>query len=120
MLETIVNAQVTTPPLFACSPDGLIGSDGGLEIKRLDDENHVKTRLGDIDKKYLAQIEWCLFVTDRKWWDYMGYCETIPEPLTADIRRIEATDKRMNEIKKIALDFIGELEINLEQFRLAA
>lgn len=103
-------------PLFACSPDGLVGEDGGIEIKRLDEHNHIKTMLGDIDKKYLSQIKWCLFVTGRKWWDYVGYCETMPEPLTSDIRRLKREDLEIEKVEEIAFSFVRELEENLIKF----
>ena len=56
------------------SPDGIVGDDGGVEIKRHD--NNVFTKLvcsGDIDSKYEWQIYMSLFVTGRKWWDYVAY-----------------------------------------------
>ena len=58
-----------------CSPDGLIGEDGGLEIKCPSDTNYLKILLDDknIDSKYIWQIQMNLFITGRQWWDYMAY-----------------------------------------------
>jgi len=105
-------------PLFACSPDGLIDEDGGLEIKRLDDVNHMKVILSSIDKKYLNQIRWCLFVTGRDWWDYLGYCETMPEPLTGHIIRFEREKCGMDEVENVALEFVEQLEQTLIKFEI--
>lgn len=101
-------------PLFGCSPDGLIGNDGGIEIKRLDEENHIKVIIAEQpEKKYIHQIEWCLFCTDRKWWDYVGYCETLPQPLTCYTKRITLNEEREISIKETALKFIDDLEKTL-------
>lgn len=57
-----------------CSPDGLIGEDGGVEIKCHSDVNHFKMIMDrKIDPKYLAQIQMCLLITGRQWWDYVAY-----------------------------------------------
>ena len=59
-----------------CSPDGLIGEDGGLEIKCLKDEKYFKVLLEGIEtvlSDYIWQIQMCLYVTGRKWWDLVLY-----------------------------------------------
>ena len=59
-----------------CSPDGLIGKDGGLEIKCLKDEKYFKVLLEGIEtvlSDYIWQIQMCLYVSDRKWWDLALY-----------------------------------------------
>jgi len=59
-----------------CSPDGLIGEEGGLEIKCLKDEKYFKVLLEGIEtvvSNYIWQIQMCLYVSDRKWWDLALY-----------------------------------------------
>ena len=59
-----------------CSPDGLIGEEGGLEIKCLKDEKYFKVLLEGIEtvlSDYIWQIQMCLYVTGRKWWDLVLY-----------------------------------------------
>lgn len=59
-----------------CSPDGLIGEDGGLEIKCVNDVNFFKLILfgeKEIESKYLWQVQMCLYVSGRKWWDLVFY-----------------------------------------------
>jgi hypothetical protein len=56
-----------------CSPDGLIGEDGGLEIKcpfglRKDEAPAFKTLKEQ--PHYYDQIQFSLWVTGRKWWDF--------------------------------------------------
>ena len=59
-----------------CSPDSLVGDEGGLEIKCPDDKNFFKILLGgekEIDTKYHWQIQMCLLISERKWWDIAFY-----------------------------------------------
>jgi len=57
-----------------CSPDGLIGDDGGLEIKCLKATNHFEMLLdGIIPTKFIPQVQGSLWVTGRQWWDLLGY-----------------------------------------------
>lgn len=56
------------------SPDGLIGDDGGLEIKCPGAEEFLRfldTR--EMDNKYYMQVQWNLYVTGRIWWDFVYY-----------------------------------------------
>jgi len=59
-----------------CSPDGLIGEDGGIEIKCPNDVNFFKILMDGekaIDQKYRWQVQMCLLVSERKWWDLVFY-----------------------------------------------
>ena len=59
-----------------CSPDGLIGETGGLEIKCINDIAHYKMILlgeSEIDTKYIWQVQMSLFITGREWWDLCFY-----------------------------------------------
>lgn len=59
-----------------CSPDWLIGSDWGMEIKCQSDPIHfalITHGVEWIDTKYLWQIQMCLYITGRKWRDFVSY-----------------------------------------------
>lgn len=106
-------------PYLACSPDGLIGFLSGLEIKRLDEHNHIRVMMYEkIEPKYFSQIEWCMYVTGRPYWSYFGYCETLPEPLTGYLKDFEMSRERRNEIDLIANKFTQELDGHLDKFGL--
>lgn len=65
---------------FGCSPDGLIGEDGGLEIKCPLPQTQVSWLLsGDLPADYRAQVHGSLIVTGRQWWDFVSYCPGLPE-----------------------------------------
>src|SRR5580693_1153909 len=81
---------VTTDDMrVGCSPDGLIGEDGGLEAKCPRPETHIGYLLGQtVPKDYLAQIHGSMYVTGRRWWLFFSYCRRLP-PLILRAERDE-------------------------------
>lgn len=57
--------------LVGCSPDGLVGEKGGLEVKCKTWPHHLWAVVHDwVDPKHYAQVQWNIMVTEREWWDY--------------------------------------------------
>lgn len=64
---------------YGCSPDALVGDDGGAEIKSRRGDIQVKTLLeGRVPPENMKQIQFSLFVTGRQWWDYVSYSPQLP------------------------------------------
>ena len=56
------------------SPDGLLDKDGLLEIKCVISSTHIETILsGKMPSLHIPQIQGLLWVTDRKWCDFVSY-----------------------------------------------
>lgn len=56
------------------SPDGFVGEEGGIEIKCPLAHTHVGYLLGKkLPTEYIQQVQGNLFVTGRKWWDFVSY-----------------------------------------------
>lgn len=59
---------------IGASPDGLVGKEGGIEIKSRKPRVQLRTTLTDrVPTENLAQIHACMLVLDRDWWDYVSY-----------------------------------------------
>ena len=59
---------------YGCSPDFLIGEDGGCEIKCPKLITHRKYRNSNkLPTIYKLQVLGSLLVTGREWWDFMSY-----------------------------------------------
>lgn len=60
---------------IGCSPDGMIKSEKGLiEIKNHSDKIFLELMLtGKVDPKYIAQMQYQLWVTGYDWVDYFGF-----------------------------------------------
>ena len=70
--------------LYGCSPDSFIDDDGGLEVKCLKAENHIKAIMYHRKHKkcppdYVQQTQGSLLVTGRKWWDLYFYHPDLPD-----------------------------------------
>ena len=62
-----------------CSPDSLIGNDGGLEIKIALPHIQVDRLLrGSLPPEHKAQVQGSLWVTEREWWDFCSHCPKLP------------------------------------------
>jgi hypothetical protein len=66
---------LTDDGAFGSSPDGLIGEDGGLEIKCPSAGVHVEYMLDpqSLVSRYRGQVQGGLYVTGRSWWDLLSY-----------------------------------------------
>jgi len=92
------------------SPDGLIGADGMIEIKCVIPSVHVETiDTGKIDGGYYKQIQWGLYVTGRRWCDFISYSPTLKNCLMW-IRYFNRDEKLITELIEGAEKFIDELK----------
>ena len=100
--------------LYGCSADGLIGDDGGIEIKCPASHTHVEYLLGGkLPTTYVQQVQGCMFVTGRSWWDFVSYYPGL-RLLRIRIERDEFFIKQL----EIALnEFCDELETLTEKLK---
>lgn len=64
---------------IGCSPDGLIGEDGGIEVKSLELPHHIEVLMGGVlPTEYAAQVHGCMLVTGRPWWKFFAYRRNFP------------------------------------------
>ncbi len=63
-----------------CSPDGLVGENGGLEIKCRGAKAHMGTLMG-ADPATATQVQGSLLVTERDYWDMLSYNPAFPPTL---------------------------------------
>ena len=89
------------------SPDGLVGDDGLLEIKCPSAPVHVEyLRAGILPPKYKAQVMGQLWVTDRKWCDFLSYHPEI-KPFCIRVFRDDDFIKTLELILSEACDTIS-------------
>ncbi len=87
--------------LVGCSPDGLVGEDGGVEIKSLDDKAYFDFLLeGDkaINSSHIWQCQMNLLITNRKWWDLVIYNPNFKQSMFVfrilpDVEKFKALEK---------------------------
>jgi exodeoxyribonuclease (lambda-induced) len=78
-----------------CSPDALIGEEGGCEIKCPQTVNHLKWLLeGGLPKEHAPQVYFSLWVTRRSWWRFISYHSRFPK-LVVTVRPDEKIEKQI-------------------------
>jgi putative phage-type endonuclease len=103
-------------PGIHSSPDGLVGFNGGLEIKTQLPHVFIATKDTEkISRDYILQCQHFLWVSGREWIDFMAYCPEMPNP--SWIKRIYRDEKQIEEIKSECLKFIDELNTLVERMR---
>lgn len=61
------------------SPDGLVSSDGLIEIKSPRMATHIKSLLtNQVPSEYISQVQTGLAVSGRYWCDFISYCPGLP------------------------------------------
>ena len=101
------------------SPDGLIFADGGAEIKCPEATEFVRyldTGMLKDEKKYLAQIQWNMFITGRDWWDYIVFHPEFGER-SLNHKRINRDESVMDIFERKTSKYIAELERILSTFK---
>lgn len=72
------------------SPDSLIGTDAGLEIKVAIPAVQIeRLQRGTLPTEHVAQVQGSMWVSERASWSFVSYCPKLP-PLIIDVPRDEA------------------------------
>ena len=97
------------------SPDGLVGEDGLVEIKCPTDAKFIKFLINrKPDSKYIWQMQHQMYVTNRKWCDFVIFNDNLNR---LEITRIERDEAKIEKIK-IGLDSgIIKIEEILEKIK---
>ena len=95
---------------FGCSPDGLVGNDGLIEIKCPNTATHIDYVMQDkVPTKYIPQIQCQLSVTGRKWCDFVSFDPRLPDGLQILIVRLERDDEYIEKLEARVVKFLDEV-----------
>lgn len=121
LIEEVGFVPHPTIPMTGASPDGLVGSDGLVEIKCPMTATHIDTFVsGAVPAKYLTQIQWQLCCTGRAWCDFVSYDPRLPEAMRMLIRRVPRDGVRIVELEAEVSAFLAEVEATIADLEAAA
>lgn len=104
--------------MVGSSPDGLIDDDGGLEIKcPANRDVHALTLRYGMPNEHIGQVQGNLWVTNRKWWDFVSYNPNMPEGLKLYIQRIERDDDYIESLELSVTKFCDEVDALVEFYK---
>jgi len=124
--ETVFNLFVEEVPFinhptiewFGASPDGLVGSEGLLEIKAPNSKTHIKyLNDGKPPSKYIPQMMAQMACTGRKWCDFVSFDPRMPEGLDFFVVRLERDEEYIKAMEAEVQQFLNEVEAELSQLR---
>lgn len=96
------------------SPDSLIGDDGGCEIKT--HLPHIHLPILDADElppDNKAQVQGCLMVSGREWWDFISYWPRLP----IFIKRVYRDEPYIQALRCAIDEFNEELAAMEQRYR---
>lgn len=98
--------------MAGCSPDGLIGTDGGGEFKCVIPTVQLETILtGGYPSEHKAQIQGSLWLSGRKWWDFCSYSPDFTDAhLRTYVFRVERDEPYILNLQAEVTVFLKEVD----------
>lgn len=98
------------------SPDGLVGSEGLVEIKCPNTATHIDYLLGkQVPPKYKPQMAWQLACTQRSWCDFVSFDPRLPEKHQLFVIRYIPEAGYIKELEAEVSKFLDEVQETLNQ-----
>lgn len=97
---------------IGCSPDGLVNSDGLIEIKCPSSKWHIQYTIEGPKKDYIVQMQFQMLVTGRRWCDFVTYDPRMPESAKGAIHRVY----RDEELQAKMLNCLGSMQKQMKEF----
>lgn len=99
------------------SPDGLIEADGGIEIKcPYEPAVHVETLMARACEEHLPQIQGLMWITGRKWWDFVSFDPRMPKGVEIYVQRVARDEKYIAALELAVIDFLAEVDAQHKAF----
>lgn len=100
-----------TLPRTGASTDGLVGTDGMVEVKCPKKATHIQTVLsGKVPTKYLPQMQWGMACADRKWCDFISYNPDFPENCRLFVSRVVRDQVHIDKLTAAVIAGTAEVE----------
>ena len=113
-VEKIGYVRHATIKRAGCSPDGLVGDDGLVEIKCPNTKTHLNYLLRDpleesVPTDYIPQMMWQMACTGRSWCDFVSYDPRLPQEFGLFIKRLDRDEALICAMEKEVEQFINEV-----------
>jgi putative phage-type endonuclease len=100
-----------TIPNFAASPDGLVWTDGLLEIKCPKTSTHLSWMMkGEPPSEHKHQMLAQLACTGREWVDFVSFDPRLPEHLQLFVVRFQPERKDIEDLEQDVMTFLAEVD----------
>jgi putative phage-type endonuclease len=110
-VEQVAIVDHPTIASFSASPDGLVWTDGLLEIKCPKTSTHLNWMMkGTVPSEHKNQMLAQLACTGRKWVDFVSFDPRLPDHLQMFVVRFEPDPKDIADLEKDVMTFLTEVD----------
>jgi hypothetical protein len=103
------------------SPDGLVGSDGGVEIKCPETTTHIRWMLEkQVPHEHQLQMMFYMACTGRGWWDFVSFDPRLPVKFQLFTVRLQRDEARIAEVETEVLKFLQEIDSTIAEMERIA
>lgn len=103
---------------FGASPDGLVGTDGLVEIKCPNTTTHIDwLEVGRVPAEHKPQMIAQLLCTSRKWVDFVSYDPRLPNDLQLFVVRFEPDEKEKKAVEEKVISFLTDVQQTIDKLR---
>lgn len=119
LVDQVAFVDHPTIEWFGCSPDGLVGDDGLVEIKCPNTATHLEYMEADKPpSKYIPQMQAQMACTGRQWCDFVSFDDRLPDGLQLFIVRVFRDDKYILAMENEIEIFLCEVAAKVASFNL--
>ena len=105
-----------TIEMSGASPDGLVGTDGLVEIKCPNTSTHIASLMADkAPSGYMAQMQWQMACTGRAWCDFVSFDPRMPEDMQLLIKRVPRDEALIAEYEAEVIKFLAEVQETVDK-----
>lgn len=109
LIVTRVGFVLANDERIGCSPDGIIGESGGIEIKCPAPRQHIRNVLADGMDDYIHQVQGNLWVCERERWFIVSFCPWV-EDFPLHIKMVYRDEDMIKKISESALRAADEVD----------
>ena len=118
MVEQVAFIDHPLIAMAGCSPDGLVGELGMIEVKCPQPTEHIRTVLGgSIKRPYALQMQWQMACTGREWCDFVSFCPDLPDELALHVERVAIDHDAIRDMEKAVAEFLAEVDRTVAALR---
>jgi putative phage-type endonuclease len=100
------------------SPDGMVGNEGLIEIKCPQPITHTTTiETGEINKRYIHQMQWQMSCTGRQWCDFVSYHPDFPDDLKLFVKRVPRDNELIARLEEAVSTFVQEVDFKIKTIK---
>lgn len=103
-------------PFAGCSPDGLVGTDGGIEMKcPKSSAIHLARFVDGMPAEHVAQVQGAMWVTGRAWWDFVSYDPRFKDEHRLYRLRVTRDEAYIKKLEEEVIKAEAEVQVLIEK-----